>query len=151
MSPEFHGRPDPAGQPQPEPGTRPDDVDTGFWLWVASLPLLIIGHIVDLLVDDRTDKLPAPVLALSVVFIVIIGAIVLTFQILMRQGYRWARTVLTGTGVAAVVYVASNLFGSDRPAAAAVSYAVTAILGSVLIVGGVYLLHRKDANDFFTR
>lgn len=151
MSPESHGRSDPAGQPPREPGTRPDDVDTGFWLWVASLPLLIIGHIVDLLVDDRTDKLPAPVLALSVVFIVIIGAIVLTFQILMRQGYRWARTVLTGTGVAAVVYVASNLLRGDRPPAAAVSYAVTAILGSVLIVGGVYLLHRKDATDFFTR
>ncbi|OBK79145.1 hypothetical protein [Mycobacterium sp. 1164985.4] len=151
MSPESHGRSDPAGQPPREPDTRPDDVDTGFWLWVASLPLLIIGHIVDLLVDDRTDKLPAPVLALSVVFIVIIGAIVLTFQILMRQGYRWARTVLTGTGVAAVVYVASSLLRGDRPPAAAVSYAVTAILGSVLIVGGVYLLHRKDATDFFTR
>ncbi|OBB37930.1 hypothetical protein [Mycobacterium sp. 852002-51961_SCH5331710] len=151
MSPESHGRSDPAGQPSREPGTRPDDVDTGFWLWVASLPLLTVGHIVDLLVDDRTDKLPAPVLALSVVFILIIGAIVLTFQILMRQGYRWARTVLTGTGVAVVVYVASNLLRGDRPPAAAVSYAVTAILGSVLIVGGVYLLHRKDATDFFTR
>ncbi|MGE2719430.1 hypothetical protein [Mycolicibacterium celeriflavum] len=151
MSPEHQGRPDPAGQPQPAPGARPDDVDTGFWLWVVSLPLLIVGHIVDLLVSDRADKLPAPVLALSVVFILILGAIVLTFQILMRQGYRWARTVLTGTGVAAVVYVASSLFSGERPPAAAVCYAATAILGSVLIVGGVYLLHRKDANDFFTR
>lgn len=151
MSPEHQGRPDPAGRTEPAPGTRPDDVDTGFWLWVASLPLLIVGHVVDLFVSDRTDRLPAPVLALSVVFIVILGAVVLTFQVLMRQGYRWARTVLTGTGVAAVVYVASSLFSGERPPAAAVCYAVTAILGSVLIVGGVYLLHRKDANDYFTR
>ena len=37
------------------------------------------------------------------------------------------------------------------PAAAAVIYAVTAIVGSVLIAGGVFLLHRKDAHAFFTR
>jgi hypothetical protein len=30
-------------------------------------------------------------------------------------------------------------------------YAVTAIVGSVLIAGGLYLLHRKDADGFFTR
>jgi len=30
-------------------------------------------------------------------------------------------------------------------------YAVTGIVGSVLIAGGVYLLHRKDAHAFFTK
>jgi hypothetical protein len=49
------------------------------------------------------------------------------------------------------VYTATNLFTVDRPPAAAVAYAVTAIVGAVLIVGGVYLLHRKDAHAFFTR
>ncbi|KUI44198.1 hypothetical protein AU197_02870 [Mycobacterium sp. IS-1590] len=150
MNPESQGRPDAAGQP-PEPGARPDDVDTGFWLWVVALVLLVVGQVVDLLVSERAEGLPAPVLALSVVFIVILGAVALTFQVLMRQGYRWTRTVLTGAGVAAVVYVVSSLFSEDRPPAAALAYAVTAILGSVLIVGGVYLLHRKDANDYFTR
>ena len=29
-------------------------------------------------------------------------------------------------------------------------YAGTAIIGSVLIAGGVFLLHRKDAHDFFS-
>jgi len=86
-----------------------------------------------------------------VVFLVVLAAVVLTFQILMRQGYRWARTVLTGGGVATVVYVATDLFTVDRPAAAAVTYAVSGILGSVLIAGGVFLLHRKDAHAFFTR
>jgi hypothetical protein len=50
-----------------------------------------------------------------------------------------------------VVYTGTSLFTVDRPPAAAVIYAVTAIVGSVLIVGGVFLLHRKDAHAFFTR
>ena len=40
----------------------------------------------------------------------------------------------------------TSLFTVDRPTTAAVIYAVTAIIGSVLIAGGVYLLHRKDAH-----
>lgn len=131
------------------PGGRPEDVDTGFWLWVAALPLLVIGHLVDLV--TREPVLPGPLLAASVVLVVVLAAVVLTFLILMRHGYRWARTVLTGGGLASVVYVATSLFGDERAAGAAVAYAVTAILGSVLIVGGVYLLHRKDAHAYFTR
>ena len=126
------------------------DVDTGFWLWVSSLPLLVAGQIVDL-VATANDRLPTAVLAMSVLFVVILAAVVLTFQILMRHGYRWARTLLTGGGVATVVYVATNLFTVERPTAAAVIYAVSGILGSVLIAGGVFLLHRKDAHAFFTR
>jgi Flp pilus assembly pilin Flp len=53
--------------------------------------------------------------------------------------------------MASVVYAGTSLFTIDRPTAAAVTYAVTAIVGSVLIVGGVFLLHRKDAHTFFTR
>ncbi len=68
----------------------------------------------------------------------------------MRQGYRWARTLLTGGAVASVVYSATSLFTVERPAAAAMVYAVTGIVGSVLIAGGVFLLHRKDAHAFFT-
>lgn len=126
------------------------DVDTGFWLWVASLPLLTTGHIVDL-VGSASPRLPGAVLAVSILFVVIVAAVVLTFQILMRHGYRWARTLLTGGGVATIVYIATNLFTVDRATAAALIYAVTAILGSVLIAGGVFLLHRKDAHAFFTR
>jgi hypothetical protein len=131
------------------PGTRPEDVDTGFWLWVAALPLMVAGHLVDVLTTET--GLPGPLVAGSVVFVVMLAAVVLTVLILMRHGYRWARTVLTGGGLASVVYVATSLFGAERPAAAAVTYAITAILGSVLIVGGAYLLHRKDAHAFFTR
>src|SRR5689334_16671864 len=137
-------------QPQKttQPG-RPVDVDTGFWLWVAALPLMVIGYVVDLVVAESHP--PMIVYAVSVVFVIVLAAVVLTFLVLMRHGYRWARTLLTGGGIASVIYSGTSLFGVDRPAAAAVTYAVTAIVGSVLIVGGVFLLHRKDAHAFFTR
>lgn len=136
-------------KPTTEPG-RPVDVDTGFWLWVAALPLMVIGYVVDLVVTP-SDRPPTIIYAISILFVVVIAAVVLTFMILMRHGYRWARTLLTGGGIASVVYTASSLFTVERPPAAAVTYAVTAIVGSVLIVGGVFLLHRKDAHVFFTR
>ena len=135
-------------QPTTEPG-RPMDVDTGFWLWVAALPLMVVGYVVDLVVTEV--KHPPIVYAISVVFVVVMSAVVVTFLILMRHGYRWARTTLTGGGITSVVYAATSLFTVDRVPAAAVIYAVTSIVGSVLIVGGVFLLHRKDAHAFFTR
>jgi hypothetical protein len=139
-----------SSEPDRRPDGRPHDVDTAFWLWVAALPLMVIGYVVDLVgAGDR--NLPTLVIATSLVFVAILAAVVLTFAILMRHGYRWARTLLTGGGVATVVYAATSLFTVDRPAGVAVTYAVSAILGSVLIVGGVFLLHRKDAHAFFTR
>jgi hypothetical protein len=135
--------------PTTEPG-RPADVDTGFWLWVAALPLMVVGYVVDLLMTGE-KRPPLIVFAVSVVFVIVLSAIVVTFLILMRHGYRWARTLLTGGGIASVVYTSTSLFTVDRPTGAAITYAVTAIVGSVLIVGGAFLLHRKDAHAFFTR
>ncbi|MGV0836632.1 hypothetical protein [Mycolicibacterium thermoresistibile] len=137
-------------RPPGSPPTRPPDVDTGFWLWATALPLLVIGYVVDLV------TMPAPgsaliVYAFSGVLLFVVTAVVVTFLVLLRQGYRWARTLLTGGGLAAVVYTGINLFSVDRPPAAAVAYAVTTIFGAVLIVGGAYLLHRKDAHGYFTR
>jgi hypothetical protein len=136
-----------------EPTTEPDrpvDVETGFWLWVAALPVMVIGYVIDLAVTGANHP-PIIVYAISATFVVVMSAVVVTFLILMRHGYRWARTLLTGGGIASVVYAANSLFTVDRPAAAAVAYAVTAIVGSVLIAGGVFLLHRKDAHAFFVR
>ncbi|GAC1407142.1 MAG: hypothetical protein NVS4B6_21820 [Mycobacterium sp.] len=138
----------------PQPTTtepkRPEDVDTGFWLWMAALPLMVIGYVVDLVVNAASHP-PMIVYAISALFVVVLSAVVVTFLILLRHGYRWARTVLTGGGVASVVYSGSSLFMVARPTSAAVMYAVSAIVGSVLIAGGVFLLHRKDAHAFFTR
>ncbi|MGV0740838.1 hypothetical protein [Mycolicibacterium sp. XJ870] len=132
------------------PAGRPDDVDTGFWLWVVALPLLVIGYLLDVVTGAGGDQRTL-VIVLSVMFMAVLSSIVTAFLILMRQGYRWARTLLTSGGLVSVVHLVSSLLTGDRPTAAAVGYAVTAIVGSVLIAGGMYLLHRKDANGFFVR
>lgn len=82
---------------------------------------------------------------------VILAAVVLTFLFLMREGYRWARTVLTAGGVGTIFYTAASLFGVPRPPLGAVIYAVTGIIGSVLIGGGVYALHRPESQQYLVR
>ena len=132
------------------PEKVPDDVVTGFWLWAIALPLMLTGYVVA--VVGTPGSSPAWLVnATTAVFAVNTAAIVATFLILLRHGYRWARTLLTGGGAASVVYVGTNLFGFEAPPVLAVVYAVTSIVGSVLIVGGVVLLHRKDAHAFLVR
>ncbi|MEI7914487.1 MAG: hypothetical protein WCH82_07040 [Mycobacteriaceae bacterium] len=131
---------------------RPADVDTGFWLWLAALPLLLAGQ----LADTFLVSTPAPVdrttmVVISALLAVILAAVVLTMLFLMREGYRWARTVLTAGGVATIVYTAVSLFGVARPTLGAIVYAVTGIIGSVLIAGGVFALHRPDSQQHFVR
>ena len=89
--------------------------------------------------------------ASTAVFAVNLSAVVITLLILLREGYRWARTLLTGGGAASVVYVATNLFEYAGPEAATVVFATASIIGSVLIAGGIYLVHRKNTHEFFTR
>ena len=118
-------------------------------MWVVAMPLMAAGYLIELMTAPVRPT--AVVLAISIVFLVAITVVAATFLMLMRQGYRWSRTVLTGGAIASVVYSVTNLFTVERHAAAATAYAVTVIIGSVLIAGGVFLLHRKDAHDFFTR
>lgn len=139
-----------------EPHARPEDVDTGFWLWILALPLMVVGYVVDVVSvplgdSDASGGARGLEYAISGVFVVVIASVALTFLLLMRQGYRWVRTLLTGGAAATVVYAVTNMFNVERPAVAAVAYAVATIIGSVCIVGGAYLLHRKDAHTFFTR
>jgi len=142
----------PPGQPVQDAGpvTRPDDVDTGFWLWLVATTAMVIGYVVDL----ATLPVAGPgalVYGVSGIFLFVVASVVVTFLFLMREGYRWARTLLTGGGAATIVYALTNLFGVDRPAVAAFVFAVTAIIGAVCVAGGVYLLHRQDAHAYFTR
>jgi hypothetical protein len=129
---------------------RPTDVDTGFWLWLAAVPIMLCGYLVDLVTTQQPR--PAPiVLAMSGLFMFALSAVVVTFLFLMRQGYRWARTLLTGGGLISMLYAGTSLFATERPPTPAVAFAVTAIVGSVLIAGGVFLLHRKDVHGYFVR
>ncbi len=136
-------------QPAGAPG-RPADVDTGFWLWLIALPLMVIGYLADAYFT-ATKHASFFVIAITVLFAVTLAAVVVTFLILMRSGYRWTRTLLTGGGLATVIYTGASLFSTERETVQAVIFAGTGIIGSVLIVGGIFLLHRPDAHKFFTK
>jgi Mn2+/Fe2+ NRAMP family transporter len=135
---------------RPEPPARPVDVDTGFWLWLVALPLMVVGYVADI-VGSSNGHGATPLLIASGLFTAVLCAIVVTFLILMRAGYRWARTVLTGGAVATVVYVATRLFTVTWPPLWAFACGATGITGSVLIAGGMFLLHRSDSHNYFTR
>ncbi|WP_067977126.1 hypothetical protein [Mycolicibacter icosiumassiliensis] len=142
--------PDGPRPPVQTPPDRPADVDTAFWLWLAALPLMTCGYVVNLL---TAPEIPAtaityPIAALTAVVVVVVVA---TFLMLMRSGYRWARTVLTGGGIAAVVNAVSALWHADARPAVAMVVAVTGIIGSVLIAAGTVLLHRSEAQAYFIR
>lgn len=134
---------------QTPPG-RPADVDTAFWLWLAALPLMTCGYVVNLLTAPETPAtaITYPIAALTAIVVVVVVA---TFLMLMRSGYRWARTVLTGGGIAAVVNAVSALWHADARPAVAMVVAVTGIVGSVLIAAGTVLLHRSEAHAYFIR
>ena len=129
---------------------RPDDVVTGFWLWLLAVPLMVAGQFADGYVVARSTNTPA-VLVTTGVLAVVIGVVVMTLVVLMRSGYRWTRTVLTAGGVATILYTAASLFGTPRPTVPAIAFAFTGIVGSVLIAGGIFLLHRPDSSKFFDR
>jgi hypothetical protein len=119
-------------------------------LWLVALPLMVIGYVADG-VGSSSGRGSALLYVASGLFTAVLCAIVVTFMILMRAGYRWARTTLTGGAVATVVYVGSRLFTVTWPPLFAVVCGVTGIVGSVLIAGGMFLLHRSDAHAYFTR
>lgn len=135
---------------QDQPVDRPVDVDTGFWLWVAAVPLLVIGYLTDVVIAPKPTA-AALVYLINGIAVVVVVSLAATFLLLMRAGYRWCRTVLTGGGAAAVVFVIVSVFSVDRPPLAAAVCAVTGIVGSVLVAGGVYLLHRKESHAYFTK
>ena len=134
----------------PEPPSRPVDVDTGFWLWLVALPLMVVGYGADV-IGSSTSRTATPLLVASGLFTAVLCAIVVTFLILMRAGYRWARTTLTGGAIATVVYVVIRLFTATWPPMYALACGAAGIVGSVLIAGGMFLLHRSDAHNYFTR
>ncbi len=128
----------------------PEDVITGFWLWVIALPLMMTGYVTASVLAPGSA--PAWITnTTTAVFAINLGAVVITLLVLLREGYRWARSLLTGGGAASVVYALTNVFGYEGPEAATVVFAITSIVGSVLIGGGIYLVHRKGVGEFFTR
>jgi len=140
----------PPGEPNTPGAQRPEDVVTGFWLWTIALPLLLAGYISDAVVIPTKGPVVIIVIV-TVLFVLVVATLVLTFLLLMRSGYRWARSTLTIGAMMSIVFTVGSLFTTERPPVAAVIYAATGIIGVVLLAGGIVLLHRKDADAFFVR
>lgn len=137
--------PPPATAPQ-----RPADVDTGFWLWLAAVPLMVIGQLADAYVAAEAAG-SSSIFVATAFIAAIIGGVTVGFLALLRSGYRWARTLLTASGLITIFFTVASLLGTPRPVVPAIVFAVTGIFGSVFIAGGIYLLHRPDSHRFFTR
>ena len=125
-------------------------METGFWLWLTALPVMTAGYVMAALTSPKV-KHTAMLYPSIGLFVGLMCTVVVTFMVLMRSGYRWARTVLTGGGIAAVVNAVIGILAPDERPAVAVTTAVTGIVGSVLIVGGTFLLHRRDAQQYLNR
>jgi len=142
--------PTPGSESTGRPDAPPEDVVTGLWLWAVALPLMVVGFVVAGVYAPSPT--PAWIVATSTAVVAVnVTAVVIVLLILLREGYRWARTLLTGGGGASVVYAATGVLDYRGPEAATMVYAATSIVGSVLIAGGIYLLHRKGTHDYFTR
>lgn len=132
------------------PATRPADVDTGFWLWLVAVPLMVTGQLADAYTAARDAGSPL-VFVTTAIMAAVIAGVVVGLLALLRSGHRWARTLLTAGGLATIVFTVSSLLGNQRPPVPAVVFAVTGIFGAVFIAGGIFLLHRADSHRFFNR
>ncbi|MUM19829.1 MULTISPECIES: hypothetical protein [unclassified Mycobacteroides] len=156
MYPDPHHSGGLAGQPPSDPAKpRPIDIDTGCWLWLAALPLMIVSYMAANVgqweVDPEVRK-AAPlwsVYAFNGFIVVVVGSLVATAIFLMRAGYRLARTFLTGGAVGSVVFTATRMFGLEG--VPAIVQALSGITAAVLICGGLFLLHREDSTAYLTR
>jgi hypothetical protein len=152
----------------PPPGSvaRPPTVNAGFGMWLGGLMLVwVIPWFILLFTDPpRGSQNPAAdaawpsetVVATALVALIIVGSCVpvLTLLVVMLRGHRWARNLLTAGGIVMVVCVMALWGGTPSPTQHG-SLATNAIFlasgtpGSLLILGGIYVLHRKDAEVFF--
>ncbi|MGL4304525.1 MAG: hypothetical protein ACRCSF_00080 [Mycobacteriaceae bacterium] len=135
---------------------RPVDVDTGFQLWLAASVLMVVNSVAAMISSISVEPQVLPEASMrTAVFIVtglmlfVVFSLVVICAFLLRQGHRWARSVLAFGSIFSVLQVVLGI--SDYEGTAGVVAAVSGILAVVLISGGFILLHRKESETFFTR
>ncbi len=130
----------------PQPPTRPVDVDTGFWLWLVAVPLMVIGYVADM-VGSSNGRVSAPLYVASRAFHRGVvrdrrdlpdpdaGRLPLGPNRVDRRRHRHRRLPRDPA-------VHRELAADVRRGCG-----IAGITGSVLIAGGMFLLHRRDAHD----
>lgn len=166
------------GPPPLEPVRRPApvDVETARHLWWGVALLGMINLVVTLfvvygdksvfaqqLVDDveaqdasialSVESAEGYLTAALVVMVLIgagFGALFVFWVNKMRMGRMWARMLLTMIGTVTVVLSIPQLFGfGSNDGATAIVLGVVGILQGVLAAGAIYLMHRKESNEYF--
>nr|WP_240931057.1 hypothetical protein [Rhodococcus sp. B10] len=161
---------------EPKPRPAPVDVETARHLWwgvallgtINLLATLVVVYgersvFAQQLVDDikaqdasiplTLDTAENYLIAALVVMVLIaagFAALFLYWVNKMRTGRMWARMVLTMIGTATVVLTVPQLFGfGANDGAMAIVLGVAGILQGVLAAGAIYLMHRRESNEYF--
>ena len=171
-----HGFPQSAPELEPTPRPAPVDVETARHLWwgVALIGALSALYSVWTLFGAREefaqsllDELAAQdaaadmtvestqsmvtVMLVVTIFVVIgFGALFLFCVNRMRAGKMWARMLLTVIGSFIVFTTILDLFAMASTAGAMnIVMGVIGIGQGVLAAGAIYLMHRRESNDYF--
>lgn len=157
----------------------PTDIGTAFQLWWAVIGFGLVDLFASLVVqwsnrgefadelakDMRAGDPENPMAKLSPDALAAIGlgglalfglalATVVVFVVFqMRSGHLWARMVLTMIAVFLVVSAVPVLFGlgPENGGVAAALAGGAGIVGAVVAGGAVWLMHRRESNEYFVR
>ncbi len=152
----------PAG-PAPLRGTRPKEVETSFWLWIASVVLGVVGALItypqiqqlqadaidqtlaqDPTLDRAVIESAATVgLIVGIVIGLLILAAELVFVFLMRGGRNWARIVLAVLGGLGVLFGLVGLAGITG------SMGAGSLVQLLLLIGAIVTMFLPAANAWF--
>lgn len=171
-----HGFPQSIPEPPPIPRPAPVDVETARHLWfgvvlIGALSALYSvwtlfgareefaqslldelaaqGSAADMTVES-TQSMVTVMLVVTIFVVMGFGALVLFWVKRMRAGKVWARMLLTVIGSFIVFTTILDLFAMASTAGAMnLVMGVIGIGQGVLAAGAIYLMHRRESNEYF--
>lgn len=139
---------------------RPTSVTISFAIWAVVGLVFLLGAVITIAQDDqvfrdaaretleRTNSQPSAqeiddlanlIRNIGLIFNLVFAALILVFAWIMRAGRNWARITLTVLGGISLILI---LLGIG-------SLNIVSIIQLVLTVVAIYLMFRRDANEFF--
>jgi hypothetical protein len=151
---------------EPRPSDPPRDVTRAFWLWIAGLVVSIGNLLVALpnaneaiarataqpggsapgtrLTADQLHSIAHTGLVATLVFTVVLDAVLVLFAVKMRAGRNWARVVITiYTAVQVIMLAFTSTHGVLQPVLGSLS-------GALALAAAVLLYYRPETRGYFT-
>lgn len=151
----------PPGEQAPAPvAARPTSVTISFAIWAVVGLIFLLGAVITIAQDDQVfrdaaretlerqgrqpnaqeiDDLANLIKNIGLVFNLVFAILILAFAWVMRAGRNWARITLCTLGGISLILI---LLGIG-------SLNLVSIAQLVLIVVAIYLMFRRDSNEFF--